>query len=291
MDDMPDSAPHPAPLMTDALRDAAAALQGVSDTPRLDAELLAAFALGCDRMDMLARLGDLAAPDALPALIARRAAHEPVAYITGHQGFWDIELRVTPDVLIPRADSETLIEAAENFFTGAPPPGRILDLGTGSGALLLAALSIYPAAKGLGMDASEAALAVARGNAAALGFTDRAEIRRISWRDAEWAQALGGPFDLILCNPPYVESDADLSAMVSDYEPHSALFAGKDGLDDYRIIIPQIADLLAAGGMAAMEIGHEQAAAISEIAINAGLKVQLKHDLGGNPRCLMLQTA
>jgi release factor glutamine methyltransferase len=124
-----------------ALRDAAALLSAISDTARLDAELLAAHLLGLGRMEMLAQMRDLPVPEGLDALIARRAEHEPVAYITGRQAFWDLELSVTPDVLIPRADSETLIEAAQAAFAGLKPPARILDLGTGSGALLLAALS------------------------------------------------------------------------------------------------------------------------------------------------------
>jgi release factor glutamine methyltransferase len=242
-------------------------------------------------MGMLAQLRDLSAPAGLDALIERRAAHEPVAYITGSQAFWDLELSVTPDVLIPRADSETLIEAAQVAFAGREPPKRVLDLGTGSGALLLAALSLFPAAHGLGIDASAAALAVAAGNAEALGFGARADMRRLNWRDAGWTEGLAaaGPFDLILCNPPYIESQTPLSPMVAEYEPHEALFAGADGLDDYRILLPALPRLLTADGVAVFEIGYNQAESVGNLARKIGLKVQLSNDLSGNPRCLTLQ--
>jgi release factor glutamine methyltransferase len=279
----------PPPSLIDALRDAAAQLSSMSDTARLDAELLAAHLLGLGRMEMLAQLRDLAVPAGLDALIARRVEHEPVAYITGSQAFWDLELSVTPDVLIPRADSETLIEAAQAAFAGLKPPARLLDLGTGSGALLLAALSLFPAARGLGMDASAAALVVAAGNADALGFAERVEMRRLSWRDTGWAAALKGPFNLILCNPPYIESHAPLSPMVADYEPHEALFAGADGLDDYRILLPALPGLLAQGGVAVVEIGYNQAESVGDLARDIGLKTSLSCDLAGNPRCLTLQ--
>jgi release factor glutamine methyltransferase len=264
-----------------ALRDATARLTGVSATPRLDAELLMAFALGCERSDMLLRQTDLAVPEEFAALIERRMANEPVAYITGRQAFWDIELMVTPNVLIPRADSETLIDAALE----SPVPLRVLDLGTGSGALLLAALSAFPHASGVGIDASASALAVARDNAQRLGFGARSEWLHQSWRDAGWSDGLG-LFDLILCNPPYVEDDAALEPMVAAHEPHSALFAGPEGLDDYRILIPQIPTLLNAGGAAIFEIGHTQADAVSDLASKAGISTEMRRDLAGKPRAL-----
>jgi release factor glutamine methyltransferase len=265
-----------------ALRDAAARLVGVSDTPRLDAELLMAHALGCERSEMLLRQGDLAAPEAFEALLERRLGHEPVAYITGQQAFWDLELKVTPDVLIPRADSETLIDVALE----GQAPARVLDLGTGSGALLLATLSASPEARGVGVDASEKALAVAKANAERLGFGERSEWLHRSWREDGWRDGLGH-FDLILCNPPYVENDAALEPMVAAHEPHSALFAGPEGLDDYRIIIPQIPALLAAGGVAIFEIGHMQTKAISDLASKAGLSTEMRRDLAGKPRALL----
>jgi release factor glutamine methyltransferase len=264
-----------------SLRDATTRLAGVSATPRLDAELLMAHAIGCTRSEMLLRQADLAVPDGFAALVERRLAHEPVAYITGWQAFWDLDLAVTSDVLIPRADSETLIDAA---LEGSAPT-RILDLGTGSGALLLSALSAFPEAAGIGLDASEKALAVAKANAGRLGFAARSQWLHRSWRDAGWSDGLGR-FDLILCNPPYVEDDAPLEPMVAAHEPHSALFAGPEGLDDYRILIPQIPALLASGGIAIFEIGHTQAAAVSDLASNVGLSTEMRRDLAGKPRAL-----
>jgi release factor glutamine methyltransferase len=241
------------------------------------------------RGEMLLRMRDLACPATFPLLLARRMAHEPVAYITGTRAFWDLELVVNPSVLIPRADSEALIEAAQSAFAACTAPDRILDLGTGSGALLLAALSLFPAAHGIGIDASEAALGVARGNAKHLGFSDRADMRRLSWHDPNWHAALGDPFDLILCNPPYVEADAELATQVREYEPHSALFAGHDGMDDYRILIPALPQILSAGGVAIVEIGYTQAELVGELALVSGLSSQLTHDLSGNPRCLTMR--
>ncbi|MEP7349125.1 MAG: peptide chain release factor N(5)-glutamine methyltransferase [Sphingorhabdus sp.] len=303
------------------LRDATARLAGLSETPRLDAELLMAHALGCSRSDLLLRQAELAVPDGFAALLARRIGHEPVAYITGTQAFWDLNLTVTPDALIPRADSETLIEAAIEAFSEREGPARMLDLGTGSGALLLAALSAFPAAVGVGIDASAAALAVAAGNADRLGMSERATFRHLSWKEEGWAEILSnvspepveGPslsfppkkkggtssldelrgsgrtefgFDLILCNPPYVEDTAALAPMVADHEPHSALFAGPDGLDDYRILIPAMPALLSPGGVAIFEIGFTQAQAVHYLATLAGLSTEMRHDLAGNPRAL-----
>lgn len=263
------------------------ALEAVSDTPRLDAELLMAHALGLSRNDLLLRARDLQAPPDFEALLLRRLAHEPVAYIRGYQEFWDLTLTVTPATLIPRGDSETLIEAAHTHFRSRTPPARILDLGTGSGALLLASLSLFPDAAGVAIDASDAALAVAQGNADRLGFGARTTFLHRSWRNSGWRDDLG-QYDLILCNPPYVETDADLAPQVRAFEPASALFAGADGLADYRRLIPQVSALLASGGVAIFEIGQGQAEAISGLATNQGLAVQPHPDLAGIVRALSL---
>lgn len=263
------------------LREATARLARVSETPRLDAELLFAHALGVERSELLLRQAELAVPGGFAAMLERRLDHEPVAYITGRQAFWDLDLSVTPDVLIPRSDSETLIEMALE----GPKPARVLDLGTGSGALLLATLSAFPKATGVAIDASLAALAVAKDNAERLGFGDRSQWLHRSWHDSGWSKGLG-KFDLILCNPPYVEEDAELAPMVAGYEPHSALFAGPDGLDDYRILIPQIPFLLGPGGTAIFEIGHSQKDSVHDLATAAGLSTELRHDLAGKPRAL-----
>lgn len=273
------------PSISEILRTATAQLEAVSETARLDAEILMAHALGLTRSEMLVRQGELAVPGGFAALVQRRAAAEPVAYIRGTQDFWDFELAVTPDVLIPRGDSETLIDMAVKGFAGRAAPERILDLGTGSGALLLAGLSVFPLAAGVGVDASAAALAVADGNAARLGLANRASFEQLSWRDTDWADALGR-FDLILCNPPYVETGAVLDATVKQHEPHSALFAGADGLDDYRVLIPQISRLLTDNGIAIFEIGYTQVQAVSDLATRAGLSTEMRRDLAGRPRAL-----
>jgi release factor glutamine methyltransferase len=270
-----------------ALAQAAHALAATSETPRLDAELLMAHALRIERSDVLLRMRDLAVPPEFEALVQRRAAQEPVAYIRGYQDFWDLRLQVTPDTLIPRADSETLIEAAERHFSSRAHPAGIADLGTGSGALLLAALSLFPNATGIGIDASDAALMVAQRNTETLGFGERCQFIHASWCDDGWAGRLG-VCDLVLCNPPYVESTLTLMPSVQNYEPHSALFAGPDGLDDYRILIPQIPALLSPTGIAIFEIGAEQANAVSDIARSAGLTAMTIADLAGKARAVVM---
>ena len=285
--------PQPPPLkrrgssVADALRQAATHLALVSDTHRLDAELLMAHALGISRSDMLLRGMRDAVPEGFEELVARRLAYEPVAYITGSAEFYGLELQVSPAVLIPRGDSETLIEAAREHFADRPPPARILDLGTGSGALLLAALSLWPEAEGIGVDASMPALRQAHCNARKLGMEDRCTFLRRSWRKGEWTRGLG-TFDLILCNPPYVEDDAALDPQVREHEPASALFAGPEGLDDYRVLLPQTAALLTKGGIAIFEMGATQQNALSGIARNQGFAPRFCNDLANRPRAMIV---
>ena len=267
-----------------AIRHATELLGAQTDTARLDAELLMAEALDCTRSELFLRRMRDPEPAGFAALVARRAAHEPVAYIRGYQEFFGLGFRVTPDVLIPRGDSEVLVEAG---LEAQPAARRVLDLGTGSGALLLAALSELPGAEGLGIDRSVAALSVATANARALGLAERAQLLLGDWTQPDWAAGLGH-FDLILANPPYVETAADLAPNVRDHEPAEALFAGPEGLDDYRVLIPQLPALLAPAGTALVEIGATQAAAVSAIAAAAGFTVRLHHDLGGRPRALGL---
>lgn len=272
----------------DALREAAQTLSDVSDTPRLDAELLMAHALGIARERLLLDLPDLLAPQAFGALIARRQKSEPVAHLVGVKEFWGLEFIVSPDVLIPRPDSELLIEEAMQLFASNAPK-NILDLGTGSGALLLAALTEFPDAVGVGIDASPKALEIAGTNADRLNLTDRAQFHLLDWTTPDWGQSLSGPFDLILANPPYVSTAANLSEDVAAYEPHSALFAGKDGLDDYKIFIPELDELLTSTGVALLEIGFDQQDSVSEIALKNDYVVECKQDLGGNNRLLILK--
>jgi len=268
--------------LREALKDAAARLEAVSDTPRLDAELLAAFALGCDRNTLLLHHLDGEVPAAFNDLVSRRLTAEPVAYITGARDFWSLGLKVAPGVLIPRPDSETLIEAALQHF-GEAPPRSILDLGTGSGALLLAALSEFREARGLGIDRSATALAIAAKNAGLNGLAERAV-----FQEGNWGQGIEGPFDLILCNPPYIETGCALPRDVAAYEPAEALFAGADGLDDYRTLAPQIARLLASPGCACVEIGHDQGESAAALFRAEGLNVVVLKDLGARDRCLVM---
>lgn len=274
-----------AATVTGALREAAARLAETSDTARLDAELMMAHALGVSRSDLLLRHMQAEVPPAFAALVERRAGHEPLAYITGTQEFFGRPFHVSPDVLIPRADSESVVLAA---IEAAPAPVRALDCGTGSGALLLTVLAECPAAHGVGIDRSPGALAVAQGNAESLGLADRAQLVLADWHAAGWCEELG-QFDLIFANPPYVEADAALGPDVRDFEPGEALFAGPEGLDDYRVLIPQLPALLTPGGVAVLEIGHTQAPAVSLIAAEAGFASTCRHDLGGRPRALVLR--
>ncbi|WP_236697328.1 peptide chain release factor N(5)-glutamine methyltransferase [Sphingomonas sp. Leaf357] len=253
----------------------------MTETPRLDAELLMAHALGIARETLLLGQLDAPTPADFAPLVARRLTHEPVAYITGTRAFWTIDLRVGPGTLIPRPDSETLIEAAVAHFARAAPR-TILDLGTGPGTLLLAALAEWPEATGLGVDASRTALDFARRNATDLGMAGRA--RFVS---GDWAEGLTGRFDLILCNPPYIGTAEDLPDEVRAHEPGTALFAGADGLEDYRRIAPQLPPLLAPGGAAVLEIGHSQTSAVTDLLEAQGFAVALAHDLGGRPRALI----
>lgn len=240
-----------------------------------------ANALGVSRNDLLLRHLDDPAPPAFATLVERRLRHEPVAYITGTRDFWTITLSVGPGVLIPRPDSETLIEAAVAHFRGRAP-ASIIDLGTGPGTLLLAAIAEWPEAHGLGVDVSDEALAYARRNATTLGMTDRVTLRL-----GDWAANIDERYDLILANPPYVGTNEVIPAEVREYEPRGALFAGADGLEDYRVIAAQLPRLIAPGGMAAIEIGHTQAAAVTALFAEQGLKVALKQDLAGRDRCLI----
>ena len=269
------------------LRAAAAGLGEVSPSARLDVELLMAAALGVSRSDLLLRHMRDAMPLGFDALYQRRLAHEPVAYILGSAEFYGLEFRVTPAVLIPRGDSETLIDAALATFADQPPQ-RILDCGTGSGALLLTTLAQWPGATGVGIDRSGEALVVADENGRRLGLDDRARLLERDWDTSGWATDLG-QFDLILANPPYVEDDAPLARVVRDHEPAGALFAGAEGLDAYRVLVPQLPGLLAPGGVAFVEIGSRQADTVTALAVEAGLSVELHFDLGGRPRALQMR--
>ena len=268
-----------------ALREATARLASTSDTARLDAELLMAHALGVTRSELLLRHQQEAAPPPFAALVERRERHEPVAYIVGSKEFYGREFLVAPGVLIPRMDSETTLAAA---LEAVPAARRVLDCGVGSGALLLTVLAEMPAAEGIGIDRSAEALEIASANAEQLGLAERTRLLRRDWDQPGWVADLGR-FDLVLANPPYVEDDAPIAATVREWEPEGALFAGPDGLDACRMLIPQLSGLLADGGAAVVEIGASQAGQVTEIAARAGFTSELRRDLGGRPRALVLR--
>lgn len=268
--------------VTDALRRATARLK--TDWARDEAEMLMAHALGVTRSAMLLRHMRDPAPPSFTKMLARRLADEPVAYIIGETEFHGRRFAVSRDVLIPRADSETVLQAA---LDAAPAARRVLDCGTGSGCLLLSLLAERPGARGIGIDRSAAALAIAARNARSLGLDDRCDLRAGDWTAPGWADELGA-FDLVIANPPYVEEDADLDRSVRDFEPHGALFAGPEGLDDYRILIPRLTGLLTPGGIAVLEIGYRQADAVTAIAAETGFAATLGHDIAGRPRALTL---
>jgi len=266
-----------------ALADAARQLEKSSDTARLDSELLMAEALHIDRDKLILSPPSREIPKRFWDMVDRRKAGEPVAYITGHRAFWNIELHVGPGVLIPRPDSEVLIASAIEHFEGGEGPKRILDLGTGPGTLLLAALDVWPEASGLGVDLSRQALAYASANARRLGFEPR-----VKWLQGDWAQGLVEKFDLILCNPPYVADGAALGPGVREYEPDEALFAGEEGLDAYRAVAPQLPLLLNEGGLAAIEIGQDQAKSVTKLLGRDGLRSRIAKDLGDRDRAVLL---
>ncbi len=272
--------------IAEALRNAAQRLSPVSDTARLDAELLMAHALDVPRSDLLLRHMQDDVPADFEELLLRRLHSEPVAYILGQQEFYGRDFLVSPDVLIPRADSETVIAAALEAFPAMG--GRVLDCGVGSGALLLTVLAERAAAEGIGIDRSLPAIEVAAANAARLSLSERCHMLHLDWSEAGWSAGLGR-FDLVLANPPYVEEEADLQPSVDKYEPASALYSGPEGLDDYRLLIPQLTEFLTENGVTVLEIGFRQADAVTAIARDAGFDVTLRRDLAGRDRALTLR--
>jgi release factor glutamine methyltransferase len=260
------------------------------ETPELDARLLVGHALGLDHAAIaVASERQISEAEAaqLQDYAARRLAHEPIARIRGHKEFWSLDLQVTPDVLVPRPETETLIETA---LAGIAKDRRndtlsVADLGTGSGALLLALLHELPAATGIGTDRSLAALEVARANARALGLASRA-----AFVACDYGAALRGGYDVVVTNPPYIPAAdiATLAPEVRDFDPRAALDGGPDGLDAYRVIAADAARLLAPGGLMIVECGYGQDQSIAMLFINAGLSVPrpARPDLSGIPRAL-----
>ncbi|MEE8189017.1 MAG: peptide chain release factor N(5)-glutamine methyltransferase [Kiloniellales bacterium] len=256
---------------------------------RHDARLLLAAALGVGPEALLARPERPLSPDEqahAETLIARRAEREPVARILGTREFWGLEFKVTPAVLDPRPDSETLVRAVLDRIPDPDAPLEILDLGTGSGCLLLALLSKLPGARGLGIDISEAAIEVARENAGILGFSDRAGFQKGSW-----GADLEGSWQVIVNNPPYIKDTEfeGLAPEVARHDPRLALAGGPDGLDAYRALLPQAARLLAPGGFLALEVGIDQQEAVEALVKSADFApLGRVRDLGGIERCLVV---
>jgi release factor glutamine methyltransferase len=269
-------------IIARALDDAARELSATSDTARLDAELLMAEALHIDRDKLILSPPDKKVPKRFWQMVKRRGKGEPVAYITGRRAFWNIDLHVGPGVLVPRPDSEVLIASAIEHFDGTAPD-RILDLGTGPGTLLLAALDVWPDATGIGIDVSRQALSYASANARRLGFE-----RRLKLKLGNWAEGISDSFDLVLCNPPYVADGAELGPGVREFEPDEALFAGETGLDAYRALAPELPSLLKPGGLAAVEIGQDQAGSVTALLARDGLSARIADDFAGRPRAVLL---
>jgi len=281
--------------LAEALREIGSRLApaGIAE-PRREARLLLAAATGLSPAELVAepkRPLDEAAAGRLAELARRRESREPLSRILGRREFWSLSFALGPETLDPRPDSETLIEAA--LAWRGPRRGRaegptlkILDLGTGTGCLLLALLSELPRAEGLGIDAQPGAVAVARANAETLGLGARAR-----FRTGDWGRGIGQRFDIILCNPPYVPAaEIDrLEPEVARFDPWLALSGGSDGLDSYRALALRLPDLLAEEGRAFIELGFGQVAAATRLFEAGGLQaVDCRSDLAGIPRCLIL---
>jgi release factor glutamine methyltransferase len=261
------------------------------DAAELDARILVGAVSGLDLTGMIASAGRLLTSDQsmrLDDLARRRLAGEPVARLLGHKEFWGLPLKVSAATLVPRPDTEAVVEFALEILRTRPHPQRpwrIADIGTGSGAILLALLSELPQALGFGTDISAAALRTAQANALDLELSDRAVFIACNY-----AAALSGPLDLIVSNPPYIRSAeiGQLAAEVRDHDPHQALDGGADGLDAYRALIPQAAGLLAPGGALVVEVGHGQSRDIEGLMMAARLTLggPAKLDLAGIHRAV-----
>lgn len=258
------------------------------ETPRMEARWLLAHAMNATPEALLRDTGaavPAAAAQRFTIMLARRARREPMALILGQAGFWGLEFEVSADTLIPRADSETIVQAA---LDAVAAPGRVLDLGTGTGCLLLAVLHERPGAWGLGVDLVPPAAALAARNAARLGLSPRA-----AFVAGDWGAALHGRFDLVLSNPPYIPA-GDVPALmpeVAAHEPATALAGGADGLDAYRVLAGILPRLLAPGGVAVLELGQGQGGDVVALMRAAGLRPgPLQPDLGGIDRALVLRS-
>lgn len=273
----------------EALRAGAARLReaGLGDDAEADARRLLESAGGLDGAGLMTQLNAPISPGEtarFDALIARRAAREPLSHILGSVGFWTLDLIATRDVLTPRADTETVVEAALASVSDRGAALEILDIATGSGAIALALLSELPNARAVATDISAAALAVARENAARNALSGR-----IRFIETSWADGVDGPFDLLVSNPPYIASAVigTLEPEVKDFEPRLALDGGPDGLAPYPHLFAEARRLLKSGGTCVFEIGYDQGEAALALAQAAGFENAMLHrDLGGNDRAV-----
>lgn len=277
------------------MRDTAVTLTAAGiDNARFEARLLLSRASGLTIEQLVARGTDevpAAVVETARSLTARRVRREPMAYILGEREFWGLPFKVSPAVLVPRPDSETLIEAVLSLMPDRARAWRILDLGLGSGCLLLTLLREYPQAQGVGLEASAEALVMAQENANVLGVAGRAQLIAGDWRRPGWTeallQALGAPFDLVVSNPPYIASAAvpKLMPEVASFEPRLALDGGADGFDAYQVIIAASPRLVTAGGFMAVEVGERQVPEITRLFAAAGFSPRPPwKDLGGIDR-------
>lgn len=262
------------------------------DVPRLEARLLVAHALDCEPSEVLARPEQAMSASELRRLEKlewRRRRREPMAHILGTREFWSLPFKVTRETLIPRPESETVVEAVLARTADRRRAITILDLGTGSGCLLLALLHELPRARGLGVDSSAAALDVARANARALGLDGRARFQR-----GDWTTGLRERFHMIVANPPYVPQETidTLAPEVSRFETRVALDGGPDGLGAYRAIVPGLAPRLRQGGRVFLEIGADQSTGVGSLLHRHGFRIlEVARDLGGRERCIIAYAA
>jgi release factor glutamine methyltransferase len=283
--------PVPGDTVAAAVRSGAARLAAAGiDDARREARLLVAAALDCETTAIIAHPERVLTRDEavrLAEFVGRRVARQPAARILGHREFWSLDLTLSPEALVPRPDSETVIEAVLEALPDRTAPLRILDLGTGSGCLVLALLSEYKQAIGFGVDLSPGAATTARRNAGALGLAERTH-----FVVGCWGQVFLPAFDVIVSNPPYIRADAivALEPEVARHEPHLALNGGTDGLDAYRGLVSEIGRLLRPGGLAALEVGAGQAAEVTALMAQGRLVPRaIRRDLAGIERCVVLE--
>jgi release factor glutamine methyltransferase len=283
----PATLPTPVCSRANALSEAARVLQAVGvASPRREARLLLGHALGLSQEDLLRDLQSPLQPEPFFALVKRRAMREPLAYITGQRGFWNLDLLVSPDTLIPRPETETLVEAALEALPAVAEVTSVLDIGTGTGCLLLATLTEFPRAFGVGIDIVPGAATLASRNAGRNGLANRA-----FFLCADWTAAIVGHFDLVLCNPPYIATAEirDLEPEVAKHEPGTALDGGHDGLGAYRKVIARLPESLTQAGVGILELGASQAEAVATLAREGGFDATLREDLSGIPRALVVR--